>query len=414
MRTCLILFLVSMFSVAHPVLSLEFSPTVPSKKRVLILRGSNIYRDNCLACHGKYGAGREAVTVRSKKRPPDFSDPSFHSGRGRDQLIAGVNAGHKIDTSRHWRDRLSHGQISNVVDFIREAFMTPAATADIQLGEGIYSRTCSVCHGEKGNGAFWARQSFDPSPLDFTSYKAKKLKRRHMLNAVTFGKDGTAMMAFSIQLSAVEISSVVEYVRSAFIFGNYKNISSKRGKTTNPIPENGKKAGNERVAFSRTGRYGAAAPDMAAPLPRGLKGDAVKGKIFFEQNCAVCHGKQGWGKGPRAYFIFPKPANFRGKRARAEFNRPHLFKSISQGILGTVMPAWSKVLNDQEIANVAEYVFSAFVGQARIGSSRPAANSAENRGDRIWRRHLGETGIDSTRQNTSPQSKKKPEPHRQN
>jgi mono/diheme cytochrome c family protein len=38
-----------------------------------------------------------------------------------------------------------------------------------------------------------------------------------------------------------------------------------------------------------------------------------------------------------------------------------LFATISQGKLGTEMPAWNKVLNQQEIANVAEFVFQKYI-----------------------------------------------------
>ena len=36
---------------------------------------------------------------------------------------------------------------------------------------------------------------------------------------------------------------------------------------------------------------------------------------------------------------------------------------IAYGKPGTVMPAWGKVLGDQEIADVAEYVFQSFVSE---------------------------------------------------
>ena len=69
---------------------------------------------------------------------------------------------------------------------------------------------------------------------------------------------------------------------------------------------------------------------------------------------------KGDGQGPRAYFINPKPRNFSDKSSAA-FNRPMLFAAISMGKPGTVMPAWGTVLKDQEIADITEFVYSAFV-----------------------------------------------------
>ena len=39
----------------------------------------------------------------------------------------------------------------------------------------------------------------------------------------------------------------------------------------------------------------------------------------------------------------------------------NLYKAIAEGTRGTEMPAWDKVLNPQEIADVAEYVYAAFI-----------------------------------------------------
>lgn len=101
--------------------------------------------------------------------------------------------------------------------------------------------------------------------------------------------------------------------------------------------------------------------DMTLPMPLGLKGDTEKGRIFFMGNCFTCHGVKGDGNGPRAYFITPPPRNFLLETSRQRLNRPALFEAITNGRIGTNMPAWGKVLNNQEIANVAEFVFQDFI-----------------------------------------------------
>lgn len=101
--------------------------------------------------------------------------------------------------------------------------------------------------------------------------------------------------------------------------------------------------------------------DMSLPMPLGLKGDPAKGGVFFMTNCFTCHGVEGDGNGPRAYFITPVPRNFLLEASRQRLNRPVLFEAIANGRLGTNMPAWGKVLNNQEIADVAEFVFQHFI-----------------------------------------------------
>lgn len=104
-----------------------------------------------------------------------------------------------------------------------------------------------------------------------------------------------------------------------------------------------------------------AVSDMSLPMPSGLKGDPAKGGAFFMNNCFTCHGVNGDGNGPRAYFITPQPRNFLLETSRQRLNRPVLFEAITNGRLGTNMPAWGKVLSSQEIADVAEFVFQNFI-----------------------------------------------------
>jgi mono/diheme cytochrome c family protein len=52
------------------------------------------------------------------------------------------------------------------------------------------------------------------------------------------------------------------------------------------------------------------------------------------------------------------------------FNRPLIYATTSAGKLGTEMPAWSKVLTDQEIADVAEYVFITFIRPGDKGTGK--------------------------------------------
>ena len=100
---------------------------------------------------------------------------------------------------------------------------------------------------------------------------------------------------------------------------------------------------------------------MAQPFEEGLKGNLVWGANFYNTNCATCHGAKGDGQGPRAYFIFPKPRDFTHPASLNKLNRPELFTAVAKGSLGTEMPAWEKVLNPQQIADLSEFVFVNFI-----------------------------------------------------
>ena len=47
-----------------------------------------------------------------------------------------------------------------------------------------------------------------------------------------------------------------------------------------------------------------------APIAASAAGDAAKGKVLFETNCASCHGTSGKGDGPVGAALQPPPRNF--------------------------------------------------------------------------------------------------------
>lgn len=208
------------------------------------------------------------------------------------------------------------------------------ASARLQLGARIFARTCSVCHGEKGDGAVWTNQSLRRPPRNFRSEASRaELTTARIRTAVMAGVPGTAMMSFATQLSPTEMSAVVAYIEAEFLG---------RGATTTRLDA------------------------TAGTFPARLRGDREWGRRFYAGNCATCHGLAGDGQGPRAYFIAPPPRNFRAADAR-HFDRAALFAAVSDGTIGTEMPAWRQVLSPQEIADVAEYVYTEFIAAPAAG-----------------------------------------------
>lgn len=228
----------------------------------------------------------------------------------------------------------------------------------------IYHNYCSVCHGDHGDGQSRAQNALVPPPRDFTApAAAAELSRARMITSVTYGRPGTAMVGWKTQLSDKEIGAVVDYVRQTFMkpqSGPPPAIAGISG-----VKAHGGRERDEPAAA----KPAAPAADMSLPFPDKLTGDRTKGAAFYMGNCATCHGVKGNGEGPRAYFIVPRPRNFLDPATRKIFNRPALFNAIAHGKLGTEMPAWSKVLSDQEIANVAEFVFENFIRAPEVAKS---------------------------------------------
>lgn len=226
----------------------------------------------------------------------------------------------------------------------------------------LYHNYCSVCHGDKGDGKSRATGSLSTLPRDFTSADSKReLSRERIVAAITHGRPGTAMTSWRTQLSDGDIASVADYVYSRFVQGAAVTA------TAPAISGTRAHGGREADAASTPVQV-----DMTTGLPNGLKGDSRRGGVFYLANCATCHGARGDGAGPRAYFINPKPRNFIEPASRARLNRLALYAAVSEGKLGTEMPAWNKVATKQQMADVAEYVFQSFIQGKALAAAAPA------------------------------------------
>lgn len=306
-----------------------------------------LYHNYCSVCHGDRGDGRSRARGSLNPPPRDFTAAA---DLNRDTMIAVTTHGKPGTAMVGWRTQLSGEEIAALVDYIRATFMVVALEPRLQRGRTLYVHNCAVCHGERGQGS--ALPVGGPTlPRNLASPQSRaELSRERMIDSVTRGRPGTAMAAFGGRLPPQDVEAVVDYVRAALM-----------------VPETSI-SGVQAHGGRRADAPAPVVADMSLPMPGGLRGDPVRGGRFYLANCATCHGREGDGKGPRAYFINPKPRNFREAAARTGFNRPVLYAATSMGRLGTEMPAWSKVLTDQEIADVAEYVFRQFI---RSGAGKP-------------------------------------------
>jgi len=337
-----------------------------------------LYHDYCSVCHGEKGDGRSHAVVGMVPAPRDFTAPGMHSVLPRERMIASVRDGVPGTAMVGWKTQLDDVSIGAIVDYIREEIMTPVRLAVAgDNGAAIYAMNCSVCHGEDGSGAMWGSRSMNPPPLAFRNlHPESELPRERMIMSVTYGRPGTSMMAFASQLSEPQIEAVVDYIREAFMG---RTAASSPGvhpaPAAAPIVERqvpnttvglAVLEGEARVPRTTLPVSEAAGTDPDAPMPRGLAGDVQRGGRYFAENCTACHGAAGDGNGPRAYFIYPRPLNFQAQENRLRLSRPGLFHSIKLGVRGREMPAWGKVLDDQEIADIAEFVFVTFVDRQPV------------------------------------------------
>jgi len=311
---------------------------------------STLYQQHCAVCHGEKGDGQSRARYGLNPPPRDFTAARAWDELTPERMRTSIRYGRPGTGMVAWEKQLSTDQIDGLVAYIRDNFMhKPVASSD---GVRLYKKHCAACHGDKGSGAQWTQYSLNPAPRDFTAAAARKeLSRERMINSVTHGRPGTAMMSFSKRLSDKQIATIVDYIRDSFM----------RLDT----------AADPMAVAPRTLMVAPPA-DMTLAFPHGLMGDIQRGRQFYMNNCFTCHGRQGLGDGPRSGFIHPRPRNFVAAESRRTLNRPALFRAIARGKQGTVMPAWATVLDNQQIADVAEFVFQTFIRSSAAPDQQPA------------------------------------------
>ncbi len=67
-----------------------------------------------------------------------------------------------------------------------------------------------------------------------------------------------------------------------------------------------------------------------------------QGEKFYLQNCSVCHGEKGDGKGPAASAMKTQPANFLETKHSAIYGPGEKYWIIANGIKKTGMPAFTQ------------------------------------------------------------------------
>ncbi|MFQ5882197.1 MAG: c-type cytochrome [Candidatus Methylomirabilales bacterium] len=143
-----------------------------------------------------------------------------------------------------------------------------------------------------------------------------------------------------------------------------------------------------------------AIPALAGDSP-GTSADIARGRAIFNRSCIFCHGAQGQGDGPAAFFIAsygaPRPQNFTGGQFKCRSTPSgafptdlDLFRTLTEGIPG-FMPSFAG-LTEQERWQVISYL-KGFHPKFRqpipapieIGPPFPSSPESISRGRQLYR-----------------------------
>lgn len=82
---------------------------------------------------------------------------------------------------------------------------------------------------------------------------------------------------------------------------------------------------------------------------------------IFSTLCARCHGDLGNGKGPISTYLDPYPRDLTKAGFMSSKSDERLISSIKNGVAGTSMPAWGRVLSDDQIHGVLDHIRKNYV-----------------------------------------------------
>lgn len=117
------------------------------------------------------------------------------------------------------------------------------------------------------------------------------------------------------------------------------------------------------------------------------------GQEIYQNLCLRCHGEKGDGHGMIATYLDPYPRDFTNAGFMSSKTDERLTASIKNGVPGTSMPSWAKVLNEQQIKDVLTYINQNFTKETRtdikqrdVPEQNPVAMSPESvtRGESIY------------------------------
>ncbi len=308
-------------------------------------RGSKIWAQNCVSCHGTTGAGDGPSASYFPNGVSNLATGAYRHGGGPLQLhntISRGDNGHPLFEHLPYQDlwAVTHfarslGPASTVADppevlkqakfEAREGVCNPAVKsgidgkmkflgdAQLKQAEAVYASNCSSCHGAEGKGDGSGAAALKPAPRNFTSGDGwtNGTSALAVFNTLANGIEGTSMAAFK-HLSESDRWALTHLVREKWlpaaaraeatpeqVDAVCRSLSGGGSLATIAIDDAMKLVAADVVEHRiiRMKQYGTAWVEAGTNTTRGQR--------VFEQNCQSCHGPRGVGSTMGPYGAHP-------------------------------------------------------------------------------------------------------------
>lgn len=229
------------------------TPPPPGSPKAAVL-----YHNYCSVCHGDKGDGQSRATGALSTPPRDFTSEASRRELTRERIAAAITHGRPGTAMTAWRSQLSAADIEALADHVYTRYVqgqtasetaapisgthahggrqadtradAPSPAVDMaavfpgglkgRLNEGaaFYKGNCVACHGERGDGAGPRAYFINPKPRNFIEAAARaRYNRVALYAAVSEGRNGSEMPAWSKVATPQQIADVSEYVFQRFV-----------------------------------------------------------------------------------------------------------------------------------------------------------------------------------------------------
>ena len=207
---------------------------------------------------------------------------------------------------------------------IKDPVTPDIVTPTVNIGAGVYSSRCSLCHGNVGMGEGILATTLQDYPNTNLRKNKYGTDPDSLRNAVIYGGERgamhNAMPPYGDEITWLELESIVKFLELY-----YKDV-------------------DKAVQLARN-------VNITVPAKREL------GRVIFKRRCTLCHGPNGDGKGKMAKIIKnPPPFNLTLSASPDDY----LLKLISGGgeSMGrsAKMPPFGEELSENDIRSVILYI----------------------------------------------------------
>jgi ubiquinol-cytochrome c reductase cytochrome b subunit len=307
---------------------------------------AKIYNDNCAACHGVDGSGKQ---IRAGMPTiPDFTALAWQMSQTELEITHRIQDGNE-PLMPAYREKLTQVQMLALAVYVR-AFSVAPVTGPATLPNPptlppdasrmspaqIYRAYCLACHDADGRGRT-VKAAMNDIP-DFVDAEWQNAHRAEFKKSILDGK-GKFMLPMKDRLSDADAERMVTFLE-AFTGAKPPETVEPPTPVVPPPPTK---------------------PVVVEPRPPAVEPGDTANRIraatgLYRQYCLICHGAD--GKGSDFRNSMPALPDFTGPRWQEGVASPHqIVPSILDG-KGTLMPAFRGRVTDEQARDLAAYVLA--------------------------------------------------------